>query len=61
MTKLLTVHHVEVFIKPIGGNFGPCPVCGSQDVSLLSTTNEWKYRCNDASGCRVRFNEAGED
>ena len=58
--KLIEAGAVEVFIKPIGGNFGPCPVCGSDNVYLLATTNEWKWRCNNPSGCRARFNDAGE-
>lgn len=57
--RTITVDHVEIFIKPLGGNFGPCPRCGGSDVSLLATTNEWKYRC-EARDCRIRFNRAGE-
>ncbi len=56
MERLIKVDAVEVFTKPIGGHFGPCPVCGSENVSLLGTTNEWKYRCES---CRNRFNEKG--
>lgn len=32
----------------------PCPVCG-KDSFLLSTTNEWKYHCEQHG----RFNESG--
>ncbi len=54
--KLLRVAYVEVFETLFGGH-GPCPACGSNNVALLATTNEWKNRCGE---CRVRFNDANE-